>query len=198
MNDAQVLEEITVVSVAMIRSNTTKGGWELLYKGLAGDLENAGIILPQNKTNPVKEFLKVKDEGIFKKIEEQRLIQEEKAVQRAVEIEKEKLYWEEDKITQAAESRWMKVILSELKVKEDRIKREDEARKQRLAQLFEISDSSDDEDALEQRKKRLLNNDKTASYNMDYYLNRVERHLQNEVTILHAWDQGIKDSEKVK
>jgi hypothetical protein len=36
--------------------------------------------VPQNKTNPVKEFLKVKDEGIFKKIEEQRKIQEEKVV----------------------------------------------------------------------------------------------------------------------
>ncbi len=91
----------------------------------------------------------------------------------------------------------MKIILSEQKVKEDRIKREDEARKQRLAQLFAICDSSDDENDLEQRKKRLLDNEKTASYNMDYYLNRVELHLQNEVTIMHAWEQGIKDSENV-
>jgi len=71
----------------------------------------------------------------------------------------------------------MRVILNEQKIKEDRIKREEEARKLRLQQLFEMNEDSDNEDAWEKRKKRLLDNDKTASYNMDYYLLRVERHL---------------------
>ena len=84
---------------------------------------------------------------------------------------------EEEKQKEAAGSKWMRVILNEQKIKEDRIKREEEARHLRLQQLFEMNESSDDEDALEKRKKRLLDNDKTASYNMDYYLLRVERHL---------------------
>jgi uncharacterized protein (UPF0303 family) len=40
-----------------------------------------------------------------------------------------------------------------------------------------MGESSDEDDVWEQRKKRLVSNDKQASYNMDYYLNRVERHL---------------------
>jgi hypothetical protein len=43
----------------MIRRNTSKGGWELLYKGLAVELENTGIDVSHGKTNAVKEFLAV-------------------------------------------------------------------------------------------------------------------------------------------
>jgi hypothetical protein len=54
-----------VIAVEMIRRNTNKGGWELLYKGLAVELENAGIDVSHGKTNALKEFLAVKDDGIF-------------------------------------------------------------------------------------------------------------------------------------
>jgi len=94
-----------------------------------------------------------------------------------MEIYEERLLKEEEKQKEAAGSKWMRVILNEQKIKEDRIKREEEARHLRLQQLFEMNESSDDEDTWEKRKKRLLDNDKTASYNMDYYLLRVERHL---------------------
>jgi hypothetical protein len=69
----------------MIRRNTSKGGWELLYKGLAVELENAGIDVSHGKTNAVKEFLAVKDNGFFKKIEDERLKKEAKDRERVVE-----------------------------------------------------------------------------------------------------------------
>jgi hypothetical protein len=38
---------MTFLAVEMIRSSTNKGGWELLYKGLAAEIANAGIMVPQ-------------------------------------------------------------------------------------------------------------------------------------------------------
>lgn len=69
----------------MIRKNTSKGGWELLYKGLSVELENAGIDVSHGKTNAVKEFLAVKDDGFFQKIEDQRLKKEAKSREQAAE-----------------------------------------------------------------------------------------------------------------
>jgi len=51
---------MTFIAVEMIRSNTNKGGWELLYKDLSTELSRAGIMM-KNRTDPIKEFLKVKD-----------------------------------------------------------------------------------------------------------------------------------------
>ncbi len=55
------------------------------------EIENAGITVSWNKTNAVKEFPVVKDDGIFKKIEEERLKKEEKekVVYHEIEIKKE-------------------------------------------------------------------------------------------------------------
>jgi len=69
---------MTLIAVEMIRSNTSKGGWELLYNDLSTELSRAGITI-ENTKDPIKEFLKVKDEGIFKKIEEERKLEEERA-----------------------------------------------------------------------------------------------------------------------
>ena len=59
----------------------------MLHRGLAVELENAGIKVPRNQTNAVREFLRVKDDGIFKKIEEERLKKEEKEKEKAVRWE---------------------------------------------------------------------------------------------------------------
>ena len=56
----------------------------MLHRGLAVELENAGIKVPRNQNNAVREFLRVKDDGIFKKIEEERLKKEEKKKEKAV------------------------------------------------------------------------------------------------------------------
>jgi hypothetical protein len=63
----------------------------------------------------LKEFLDVKDDGVFKKLEQDIIIKEHAEQDRQETIEQENEQWEQSKNSEMKNSRWLSVVMNEKK-----------------------------------------------------------------------------------